>query len=131
MSENTPNSKGPVQQQMSPELAASLGLTPTAGGTASDEPQFLSTSEVNPEDIGTLSIEYRDGAPVILVSGGPVIPASLPVVDASGNAVASYAAGAAERDLESRTYAWYRGPFTAEPRPPAQDTTGIQYYGEG
>ncbi|MFE7133708.1 hypothetical protein ACFVIM_22920 [Streptomyces sp. NPDC057638] len=123
MSETTPNSKGPAKQQMSPELAARLGLTPTVEGTASDEPQFLSAAEVKPEDVGTLSIEYRDGAPVIVVSGGPVIPANLPVVGPSGNAVASYAAGPAKRDLESGSIAWYRGPLTPSPSRRVQDTT--------
>ncbi|MFD5435693.1 hypothetical protein ACFWJ4_26555 [Kitasatospora sp. NPDC127067] len=59
MSETTPNSKGPAPVQYTPEAA---------------EPA-----------LGTLSIEYRDGRPVIVVSGGTAIPERISVVDASGN----------------------------------------------
>ncbi|MFF4104367.1 hypothetical protein [Streptomyces sp. NPDC001903] len=48
---------------------------------------------VKPQDIGTLSIEYRDGQPVIVASGGKAIPARLTVVDGAGNSVAAYTAG--------------------------------------
>ncbi|MFE2273321.1 hypothetical protein ACFXB4_29310 [Streptomyces lavendulae] len=57
------------------------------------EPVLVPTSEVKSEDIGTLSIEYRDGQPVVVVSGGTYLPAGLRVVDGAGNAVALYAAG--------------------------------------
>ncbi|MEU0939430.1 hypothetical protein [Embleya sp. NPDC005971] len=72
-----PNSKGPVQEQMSPELAARLGLTP------------------KPEDVGTLSIEYRDGRPVIVVTGGKTVPVALPLLNADGIVVAAYRAAEA------------------------------------
>ncbi|MFD9375152.1 hypothetical protein ACFWBH_06365 [Streptomyces sp. NPDC059999] len=62
MPESTPNAKGPA---------------PVQG---------------KPEDVATLSIEYRDNQPVIVVSGGKAIPAGLTVVDAGGQAVAVYTA---------------------------------------
>lgn len=79
MSETTPNAKGPAKAQMSPEMMASLGLTPTPEATSPQEPTLIPATEVKPEDIGTLSIEYRDGQPVIVVRGGTVIPARLAV----------------------------------------------------
>ncbi|MCP2311066.1 hypothetical protein [Kitasatospora paracochleata] len=75
MSETTPNSKGPAPVQYTPETT---------------EPVLIPADKVAPEDIGTLSIEYRDGGPVIVVSGGSVIPAALAVVDASGNPAARF-----------------------------------------
>ncbi|MER5434186.1 hypothetical protein [Streptomyces sp. NPDC002588] len=92
MSETTPNSKGPVQRQMTPEMAASLGLTPTPSDTAPSEPALIPASEVKPEEIGTLALEYRDGRPVIVVSRGKYMPAAIKVVDTSENTVASYSA---------------------------------------
>ncbi|AUG78881.1 response regulator [Streptomyces goshikiensis] len=88
----TPNSKGPAPIQSTP-------------GTT--EPAPIPASEVTPEDVGTLSIEYRDGLPVIVVSGGRVLPAQLPVVDSDGLAIATYgsvttpegAAGSAQYQL--------------------------------
>ncbi|MGW3228590.1 hypothetical protein [Kitasatospora sp. NPDC001095] len=78
MPETTPNSKGPAPVQLTPETT---------------EPALIPPDQVKPEDVGTLSIEYRDGQPVIVVSGGRYIPAGLTVVDGSGNAVAAYAVG--------------------------------------
>ncbi|MCD9899078.1 hypothetical protein LUR56_00965 [Streptomyces sp. MT29] len=53
------------------------------------------STEVKPEDVGTLSLRYVDGAPHLVVSGGAAVPAVLPVVDGSGQPVANYTAGAA------------------------------------
>lgn len=92
MPEITPNSKGPAPAQMSPEWLASLGATPTPEAAAPTEPVLIPAGQVKPEDIGTLSIEYRDGQPVIVVSSGTYIPAGLPVVDGSGNVVTTYTA---------------------------------------
>ncbi|MGW4231234.1 hypothetical protein ACWEF9_18400 [Streptomyces sp. NPDC004980] len=83
------NSHGPARVQMTPEHAASLGLTPPPESTA---PAYTPADQVKPEDIGTLSIEYRDGRPVIVVSGGKTIPAALTVVDEAGNQIAAYEA---------------------------------------
>ncbi|MFD8980483.1 hypothetical protein [Streptomyces sp. NPDC059564] len=78
MSETTPNDHGPAPVQLTPEVT---------------EPVFIPADQVKPEDIGTLSIEYRDGQPVIVVSGGTAIPAELTVLDAADHAVAAYSAG--------------------------------------
>ncbi|UQX04782.1 hypothetical protein [Streptomyces sp. RerS4] len=56
--------------------------------------RWVPASEVNPEDIAALSIEYPEGQPVIVVRGGKAIPAGLMAVDPAGNPVAGYAAGA-------------------------------------
>ncbi|MGW2583098.1 hypothetical protein ACWCYZ_17475 [Streptomyces virginiae] len=95
MSDTTPeaNDHGPAPVQMSPEQAAILGLTPTAPG-------LIAADQVKPEDIGTLSIEYRDGQPVIVVSGGSHVPAQVPVVDAQDQIRASYTIGQASRIRE-------------------------------
>ncbi|MFD7497971.1 hypothetical protein ACFV8T_37455 [Streptomyces sp. NPDC059832] len=69
--------------------------TPVQLTPETTEPALIPADQVNPEDIGTLSIEYRDGQPLIVVSGGTVLPAGLTVVDGSGDAVAVYAAGSA------------------------------------
>ncbi|MFG2364393.1 hypothetical protein ACGFY3_22505 [Streptomyces mirabilis] len=77
MPETTPNSKGPAPAQY-----------------AATEPALIPADQLKPEDFGKLSIRYADGAPVIVVSGGTVIPGGITVVDESGNAVAGYAARA-------------------------------------
>ncbi|MFD4857332.1 hypothetical protein [Streptomyces atratus] len=70
MPEYTPNAKGPAQARITPEATA---------------PAPIPADQVKPEDIGKLSIEYRDGQPVIVVSGGSAIPEKISVVDASGS----------------------------------------------
>ncbi|MFB6711734.1 MULTISPECIES: hypothetical protein [unclassified Streptomyces] len=55
-------------------------------------PARVAASEVKPEDKGTLSIEYRDGQPVIVVSGGTAIPERISAVDASGSSGARFQA---------------------------------------
>ncbi|MER5809050.1 hypothetical protein ABT143_12770 [Streptomyces sp. NPDC002033] len=82
MSETTPNSKGPAKVQMSPEQLASLGVTSMAE-TAAPEPTLIPADQVKPEDIATLSIEYRGGRPVIVANGGKYVPARIAVVDGS------------------------------------------------
>ncbi|MFI6982646.1 hypothetical protein ACIBSV_29140 [Embleya sp. NPDC050154] len=76
-----PNSHGPVQEQMTPEMAARLGLTPTPEGAALTP---IPADQVKPEDIGILSIEYQNGEPVVIVSGGKVVPTRLAVAGANG-----------------------------------------------
>ncbi|MFE7524612.1 hypothetical protein ACFU7Y_02700 [Kitasatospora sp. NPDC057542] len=90
MSETTPNSKGPAKRQMSPEEMASLGLTSTPEATAPVQPTPVPASEVKPEDVGTLTLEYKDGQPVLTVRRGPFVPSSIPVLDESGTHVANY-----------------------------------------
>ncbi|MFD3579859.1 hypothetical protein [Streptomyces sp. NPDC058644] len=77
MSETTPNSKGPAPVQSTP---------------AATEPAPIPADQVKPEDIGTLSIAYRDGQPVVVVSGGKYIPQNLPVLNEERNPVAVYTA---------------------------------------
>ncbi|GAA1246468.1 hypothetical protein GCM10009665_41750 [Kitasatospora nipponensis] len=88
MSETTPNAKGPAKVQMSPEQMAGLGSPPSPQATA-PEPTLIPADQVKPEDVATLSIEYRDGRPVVVVSGGKYVPSELPVVNGSGTAGAA------------------------------------------
>ncbi|MFB7082556.1 hypothetical protein [Streptomyces sp. NPDC056308] len=76
MPEYTPNAKGPAPAQYKPAAA---------------EAAPIPADQVKPEDIGKLAIEYRDGQPVIVVSGGKYIPETLAAVDTSGSAVSTYA----------------------------------------
>ncbi|MEV7729182.1 hypothetical protein AB0P15_31310 [Streptomyces sp. NPDC087917] len=62
---------------------------------------ILPGGDVKDEDIGTLSIHYRDGKPVLTVNGGAAIPAELTVVDASGAPVTSYVAREIVREVAS------------------------------
>ncbi|MFJ1795554.1 hypothetical protein [Kitasatospora griseola] len=54
---------------------------------------LIPNGEVNPEDVGALSLRYVDGVPQLVISGGTVIPAALRIVDQSGTPVATYTAG--------------------------------------
>ncbi|WP_042804705.1 hypothetical protein [Streptomyces sp. C] len=85
MSEITPEAKGP----------APVRLEATAG-----EAVLVPASQVRPEDIGTLAIEYRDGVPVIVVSGGKFIPAGISVVNQEGVAVARVTAAPIDSVLD-------------------------------
>ncbi|WP_406399717.1 hypothetical protein OH805_11660 [Streptomyces sp. NBC_00879] len=62
---------------------------------------IIPAAEVNPEDVGTLSLRYVDGVPQLVVSGGTVVPTGLTVLDSSGNVVALYTAGAAPKAVRS------------------------------
>ncbi|MFE6904098.1 hypothetical protein ACFVFJ_46130 [Streptomyces sp. NPDC057717] len=88
MSETTPNAKGPAKVQMSPAQMANLGLSPSPEATAS-EPTPIPADQVKPEDIATLSIEYRDGQPVVVASGGKYVPSELPIANGSDAAYAA------------------------------------------
>ncbi|KMO96056.1 hypothetical protein [Streptomyces roseus] len=85
MSETTPDAKGPAPVQYKP---------------AATEPTLIPAEKVNPEDIGTLSLRYTDGQPVIVVKGGKYIPVSLSVAN-EGNHVASYRARSELEALEA------------------------------
>ncbi|MCM2425095.1 hypothetical protein [Streptomyces sp. RKAG337] len=54
---------------------------------------LIPSSEAKPEAVGTLSVRYVDGAPVLVVTAGTVMPATITVVDAAGIPVAAYTAG--------------------------------------
>jgi hypothetical protein len=60
---------------------------------------LIPASEIKSEDVGTLSLRYVDGVPVLVVSGGRAVPASLTVVNESGSPVANYAAGPASEEI--------------------------------
>ncbi|GAA2442979.1 hypothetical protein ACFPFX_09210 [Streptomyces mauvecolor] len=95
MSDTAPEAKGPAPIKLPAEQTEAKWVTVHAGlktaeGTAAE---LTPTTDVNPEDIGTLSIEYRDGQPVVVVSGGSTIPAGLTVVDGSRQPVAKYQVG--------------------------------------
>ncbi|MGE7437041.1 tetratricopeptide repeat protein [Kitasatospora sp. NPDC001175] len=92
MSESTPQAKGPAPVQLTPQTT---------------EPALIPADQVKPEDAGTLAIEYREGKPVIVVSGGKYIPAGLTVVDGAGNAVAAYNAGPAQKGIYTYAYDFY------------------------
>ncbi|GHD80165.1 hypothetical protein ACFQL8_37390 [Streptomyces goshikiensis] len=78
MPEITPAAKGPV---------------PVKLPTGTHEPAPTPASEVKPEDIAALSLEYRDGVPVLVAASGARIPAHIEVVDGEGNPAAAYTAG--------------------------------------
>ncbi|WP_123985579.1 hypothetical protein [Streptomyces alfalfae] len=78
MPEITPEAMGPAPVQLTPEAT---------------EPALVPAGQVKSEEIGALSVEYRDGQPVIVVSGGTYLPARLTVVDGGGSPVAAYEAG--------------------------------------
>ncbi|MFE7400651.1 hypothetical protein [Streptomyces sp. NPDC057557] len=80
MPEYTPNAKGPAKVQLTPEAT---------------EPPLIPADQVKPEDIGTLAIEYRDGQPVVVVSGGNTLPSGIRVESESGSTVAIYEAAPA------------------------------------
>jgi hypothetical protein len=56
------------------------------------EPSVVPAPEVKPEDVAALTLTYVDGPPVITPNGGPALPASLTIVDQSGQPVAAYTA---------------------------------------
>ncbi|WP_378735499.1 hypothetical protein [Nocardia brasiliensis] len=53
---------------------------------------LIPAADVNPEDIGTLTLEYKDGQPIVTLSDGTHFPAELTVVDGSGTPLGSYIA---------------------------------------
>ncbi|MEU0630564.1 hypothetical protein, partial [Streptomyces sp. NPDC005989] len=77
MPEYTPNAKGPAPARITPEATG---------------PVRVPLSEVKPEEITPLAIEYRDGKPVIVVGSGTVLPAGLTAVNHEGKTLAIYTA---------------------------------------
>ncbi|KMO95689.1 hypothetical protein ACS04_22280 [Streptomyces roseus] len=78
MPEITPAAKGPAPVQLT---------------ASAPEPALTPASEVKPEDVAALSLEYRDGVPVLVAAAGTYIPAHIEVVDGEGNPAAAYTAG--------------------------------------
>lgn len=52
----------------------------------------IPVSEIKPENVATLTLEHRDGRPVLVLSNGTAIPADITVVDESGRHVSTYTA---------------------------------------
>ncbi|MGW5986221.1 hypothetical protein ACWFRT_28550 [Streptomyces anulatus] len=104
------NSKGPAPTQ----VPAWLSQSQTDAAPASEAPQPIPAAEVKPEDIGSLAIEYRDGQPVIVASGGKFIPAELAVVDGSGKPRAAYRAFSAGRPVGPPLPGWQEGAMMSE-----------------
>ncbi|MFI1018211.1 hypothetical protein [Streptomyces sp. NPDC020965] len=86
MSESTPSSKGPARVQMPSEPVTH------------PEPALVPASEVDPEGVATLALEYRDGRPVIVARGGKFIPAGLKVVSEDGETGVAYRSGNTDQD---------------------------------
>lgn len=85
---DTGNSKGPAPAQ----APAWLNRAPADPAPTPEAPQLIPASDVKPQDIGTLSIEYRDGKPVILVSGGRFVPAHVAVATPDGETDIAFSA---------------------------------------
>ncbi|MER5638435.1 hypothetical protein ABT095_15925 [Kitasatospora sp. NPDC002227] len=75
------------------EASNSKGPAPVQYKPTATEPALVPADQVKPEDIATLSIEYREGQPVIVVRGGRAVPATLAITGPDGNVVAAYTAG--------------------------------------
>ncbi|GAA3004892.1 hypothetical protein GCM10010519_40920 [Streptomyces lactacystinicus] len=90
MPETTPNSKGPAPIQLTPDTT---------------EPVLIPADQVKPEDMGTLALEYRDGRPVIVVTGGKYIPAGIEAVDSAGNRLVLFGESEGAIAIEAYTYA--------------------------
>lgn len=68
-------------------------IQPSGTGETDIAPQAVGT----PDDVGALSVHYRDGRPVIIVTGGTALPGEVVVENADGKIVASYRAGGVEQ----------------------------------
>ncbi|AZQ74372.1 hypothetical protein EKH77_26995 [Streptomyces luteoverticillatus] len=78
MSETNPAAKGPAPVQLT---------------TGTPEVAPTPESEVKPEEVAALTLEFRDGVPVLIADGGSRIPAHIEVLDGEGNPAAAYTAG--------------------------------------
>ncbi|WP_328788782.1 hypothetical protein [Streptomyces sp. NBC_00273] len=76
-------------QQTPPEDSGLTIIPPQEGGLT-----IIPAGETKPEDLGTLSLRYVDGVPMLVVNGGTAVPAGLTVVDGAGNTVTTYVTSA-------------------------------------
>ncbi|MGW8881952.1 hypothetical protein ACWGRV_22025 [Streptomyces sp. NPDC055663] len=67
-------------------------------GAASQQP----ASEAGSERVGTLTLRYKDGVPVLTVTGGNALPTGLAITDEAGNAVGLYTARPVKAAVSSR-----------------------------
>ncbi|MFE9368153.1 hypothetical protein ACFYNN_36585 [Streptomyces sp. NPDC006978] len=65
--------------------------------------EVIDVSEVKPEDVGTLSLRYVDGAPQLVLTGGTVFPTTLQLVNGSGNVLGAYTANPAQPETRARS----------------------------
>ncbi|KAA8884239.1 hypothetical protein F3087_34000 [Nocardia colli] len=56
----------------------------------SSELLVISAAAVLPEAVGELTVQITDGVPELVLTGGPVFPQNLTVLDASGRRIATY-----------------------------------------
>lgn len=68
-------------------------IEPSADGETDSGSQTVDTSD----EVGALSVHYRDGRPVIIVTGGRALPGEVVVENADGKIVAAYRAGEAQQ----------------------------------
>lgn len=92
-------------EQATPEVSDVRSFPTTVIAPEASEVTLLPVAEVKPEDIGSLSLRYVDGVATLVVSGGTVLPAELPVLDGQGNAVASFTGGPPKITLKARSAA--------------------------
>jgi hypothetical protein len=65
-------------------------------GTVDESGEFHAAVGTS-DEVGALSVHYRDGQPVIIVTGGSALPGEVVVEDADGEVVAAYRAGEAQQ----------------------------------
>lgn len=53
---------------------------------------LIPANEAAPKDVGTLSVRYQEGVPVLVLTGGKLSPAQLTVTDASGKTIGAFSA---------------------------------------
>ncbi|MFD9418832.1 hypothetical protein ACFWC9_29605 [Streptomyces goshikiensis] len=53
---------------------------------------IIPADQVKPEDVTTLALQYRDGVPFLVASGGDSFPTVIPVVNGSGTILGAYTA---------------------------------------
>ncbi|MFE2864912.1 DUF1120 domain-containing protein [Embleya sp. NPDC059259] len=131
MSETAPNSKGPAKVQMTPEQAASLGLTPAPEATTPAEPTLIPVSEVKPEEVARLGLRLNVGEMQLEVHCGSFVPELIMVVDRSGNAVAEYTVGpVSARDASSEPRVYDAGIINPTACDPTLSDGGIVDHGK-
>ncbi|GGN49357.1 hypothetical protein GCM10012285_37380 [Streptomyces kronopolitis] len=68
-------------------MADTQGTPPEDSGL-----DFIPAEEVKSEDVSALTLDYREGTPVLVAGVGTVIPAAVRVVNESGETVGLYTA---------------------------------------
>ncbi|MCI3934441.1 hypothetical protein [Streptomyces sp. AN091965] len=74
---------------------------------------LIPASQVDPKELSVLSLLYRNGEPMLVMSGGTKIPAEIVVMNSTGVAVGSYTIGpsaAATKSAETKQI-YYASPI--------------------